>query len=278
MSIDSDKNSKYGDSTLIIDEYGNTRPHRFLNHKFYEQACKVPQDQFPILEIFRTMEGEGSHIGTPRVLVRTAGCAIKCAWCDTLWSWSLKHATFVSLEQTLKQIEEHAAGYAKEISFTGGEVMHYPVQAMWLAERLKRKKYMLSLETSGLIFNDEVFSLFDFLSVDIKTPSSGVTITPEMIDMYKEMRQNYSGVQFKCVILNSKDIEWVNDNLKDFYVNGHRTHKPLILTPGVQNTDRSKEKGILGQQLMDAMELVLVWNKQYNIRVIPQIHQLLKFR
>ena len=41
-----------------------------------------------ISEIFYSIQGEGMLVGVPSVFVRTSGCNLRCAWCDTPYtSW-----------------------------------------------------------------------------------------------------------------------------------------------------------------------------------------------
>lgn len=44
--------------------------------------------KYKISEIYPTIQGEGLLAGTPCTLVRLAGCAVGCSWCDTPYAWS----------------------------------------------------------------------------------------------------------------------------------------------------------------------------------------------
>lgn len=196
--------------------------------------------------------------------------------CDTPHSWAIKTASVLqSLDAIETQIIEVAKGYVKEVSFTGGEPMHYPRQLLELTQRLRRKGFRLSVETSGLVFNHEVFLSLDYVSMDIKTPSAKVPVTSEMIREYKHMLDTYDGVQFKCVILNKEDLAWVDKHLGRFFKSDAKVRRPLILTPGVVAT---KKEANLAQALADVCSMILDWNKGYNVRIIAQQHALMNYR
>ncbi len=38
-------------------------------------------------EMFYSLQGEGTRMGTPAVFLRLAGCNLACRWCDTKHSW-----------------------------------------------------------------------------------------------------------------------------------------------------------------------------------------------
>ena len=41
-----------------------------------------------IIEIYKSLQGESSFAGLPCVFVRLAGCNLRCAWCDSEYTFS----------------------------------------------------------------------------------------------------------------------------------------------------------------------------------------------
>src|SRR5207253_11213749 len=76
-----------------------------------------------IAELFYSIQGEGSLVGVPSVFIRTSGCNLRCAWCDTPYtSWQPEGS-----ERTLDQIlGEVKAQPARHVVVTGGEPMIAP--------------------------------------------------------------------------------------------------------------------------------------------------------
>ncbi len=43
-----------------------------------------------VMEIYRSVQGEGSLMGVPTTFVRFFACNLRCSWCDTKYSWSVR--------------------------------------------------------------------------------------------------------------------------------------------------------------------------------------------
>ena len=69
-----------------------------------------------LVEIFYTLQGEGTHAGTPAVFVRLAGCNLSCDFCDT--DYALRSLT--SVEAVVERVRE-AGGDCPMVVVTGGE-------------------------------------------------------------------------------------------------------------------------------------------------------------
>src|SRR5260370_21640619 len=43
-----------------------------------------------VMEIYRSVQGEGTLMGVPTTFVRFFACNLRCSWCDTKHSWSVR--------------------------------------------------------------------------------------------------------------------------------------------------------------------------------------------
>ena len=102
---------------------------------------------YPIVEIFHSVQGEGFHSGIPHVFVRFGNCNLRCEWCDT---------DFLTFEErTLDSIVEEVISYDyKRVIFTGGEPALQDLSTIGSA--LKKHGISLSIETNGTIPVDPI--------------------------------------------------------------------------------------------------------------------------
>jgi len=101
-----------------------------------------------IAEIFYSVQGEGVLVGVPSVFVRTSGCNLRCAWCDTPYtSWHPEGA-----ERTVDEIVAAVAPYpARHVVVTGGEPMIAPGMVE-LTGRLRERGLHVTVETAGTVY------------------------------------------------------------------------------------------------------------------------------
>ncbi|MBT5978051.1 MAG: 7-carboxy-7-deazaguanine synthase QueE, partial [Flavobacteriales bacterium] len=45
--------------------------------------------EYPVMEHFATIQGEGFYAGTPAYFIRLGGCDVGCHWCDVKDSWPI---------------------------------------------------------------------------------------------------------------------------------------------------------------------------------------------
>lgn len=140
----------------------------------------------PLIEVFTSIQGEGRFAGVPMGFVRTAGCPIRCLYCDTPESYSAA-ATFAvhAAEETHHEsnpVDGAGAaacvrgllGSARSVSVTGGEPLLFPEFVRGIGEALRDAGIALHLETAAL--HPEALSAclpsVDHLSADYKLPGT----------------------------------------------------------------------------------------------------------
>jgi 7-carboxy-7-deazaguanine synthase len=121
-----------------------------------------------IAELFYSLQGEGSLVGVPSVFVRTSGCNLRCAWCDTPYtSWQPEGAE-MAIDEIAAQVQVYPA---RHVVVTGGEPMIAP-EIVVLTERLHGLGMHITIETAGTVFQPVEC---DLMSISPKLANS----TPE---------------------------------------------------------------------------------------------------
>ena len=100
----------------------------------------------PIIEVFNSIEGEGSRSGKVCTFIRTAGCNCRCKRCDTTYSY--EGGTMMSVDEIMKKVEELGC---KTITLTGGEPLLHKEVYTHLLTRLLEQQYDVNIETNGSI-------------------------------------------------------------------------------------------------------------------------------
>ena len=115
-----------------------------------------------IAEIFYSIQGEGMLAGVPSVFVRTSGCNLRCAWCDTPYtSWNPE-----GQERDVQSIAAEVEGYgASHVVVTGGE----PMIAPQIDELTHRLKQHITIETAGTV---DAHVRCDLMSISPKLANS----------------------------------------------------------------------------------------------------------
>ncbi|KQN64728.1 7-carboxy-7-deazaguanine synthase QueE [Erwinia sp. Leaf53] len=120
--------------------------------------------QYPINEMFQTLQGEGIYTGVPAIFIRLQGCPVGCSWCDTKHTWDKLADRETSLgDILLKTAETDAWGAAdaaaliavvrqhgwtaQHIVITGGEPCIHDLTP--LTAELEQQGFSCQIETSG---------------------------------------------------------------------------------------------------------------------------------
>ena len=58
---------------------------------------------YPVLEVFDSIQGEGLHSGLGAAFIRLAGCNLRCDWCDTAYSVAREGGERLTAEAILQR-------------------------------------------------------------------------------------------------------------------------------------------------------------------------------
>ena len=103
----------------------------------------------PVIEQFISLDGEGPTAGELAYFVRFNDCNLRCAWCDTVYSWD---GTSAITHKTPQQIyDEIKASGVKNVTLTGGEPL-IQAQIVPLLQLLAADDALLvHIETNGAV-------------------------------------------------------------------------------------------------------------------------------
>jgi 7-carboxy-7-deazaguanine synthase len=101
-----------------------------------------------ISEIFHSLQGEGELAGVPSVFVRTSGCNLRCAWCDTPYASWEPEGSPRAVDAIVAEVQRFAP--ARHVVLTGGEPM-IAKEIRELARELKLLGYHLTIETAATV-------------------------------------------------------------------------------------------------------------------------------
>lgn len=160
--------------------------------------------------IYRATEGEGIFLGTPQVFVRFQGCHVGCLNCDSKDTWEFSDMYSMTMDAVLEEVSRNSFnGKIKRVSITGGDPLHpkHVPSVMALIKELKLRRYTVNIEAAGTRVVPEIFDIVDFISFDVKTPSTGVNTSIHNIKTLIEQYPNR--FQIKAVVENDRDFDFM---------------------------------------------------------------------
>lgn len=119
-----------------------------------------------ISEIFYSVQGEGTLVGTPSVFVRTSGCNLRCQWCDTPYASWKPEGREKTLAQIMAEVQSHPTRF---VVVTGGEPMIAREMRAFLSLLREAGKH-ITIETAGTIAPEGVPC--DLVSISPKLSNS----------------------------------------------------------------------------------------------------------
>jgi 7-carboxy-7-deazaguanine synthase len=211
-----------------------------------------------IAELFYSIQGEGSLVGVPSVFVRTSGCNLRCAWCDTPYTSWQPEGTDLSLRQILDEVRAHPT---RHVVVTGGEPMIQP-EILSLTEQLRSAGLHITIETAGTVFQPVAC---DLMSISPKLANS----TPEgewaarhdrlrlQAGVLAELMARYD-YQLKFVIQQPEDLPEVRELVATLDADPAR----VILMPEGVDPEQLRERGLWLAEIC----------KEEGFRYSPRLH------
>jgi 7-carboxy-7-deazaguanine synthase len=196
-----------------------------------------------LIEIYKSIQGESSFAGVPCIFVRLAGCNLRCAWCDSEYTFT--GGTKLSEDEVVAEVEKLAP--VKLVEFTGGEPLLQEKELVPLMSRLLESGYELMIETSGERPLERVPRAVHKI-VDVKCPESGEGGSFRMSNLDCLTERD----EVKFVILSRGDYEFAREFIREHGL--ERRAGQVLLSPAFSKTPsgaRSTENCVL-----DPRELV----------------------
>lgn len=172
----------------------------------------------PVVELFGpTIQGEGAVAGQVSIFVRTGGCPLRCAWCDSPHAvdprrikaaarW-IEHDTLIEDVVTLvaKADEEWPGARGMWVTLTGGD----PV--MWDLSRavcgLRLCGFRVAVETQATLWRDWLEDC-ELVTCSPKPPSSGMDGKLDIPVLQKYWARLQNKMVLKIVVFDDADFEF----------------------------------------------------------------------
>jgi 7-carboxy-7-deazaguanine synthase len=185
-----------------------------------------------LIELYKSVQGESSFAGVPCIFVRLAGCNLRCAWCDSEYTFS--GGKPYTADEIVDQIE--ALAPCKLVEFTGGEPMLQARELLPLMDRLLAASYTLMIETSGERPLADVPKAVHKI-VDVKCLGAGSAANSFRMENLEALTKND---EVKFVISNREDYDFARDFILRHTLHeraGHILLSPaFVQTPSPQRT------------------------------------------
>lgn len=191
-----------------------------------------------ISEVFFSVQGEGELSGVPSVFVRTAGCNLRCSWCDTPYASWKPEGTERSVDSIVTEIDSHPANH---VVLTGGEPM-IARDIHRLASMLRTRGKHITIETAATVLPEGIAC--DLASLSPKpahsTPRNG-TIEESWIHRHETTRWQPDVVkawmsrypfQLKFVFTDPADLVEIDSMVTE--VGPVTPSKVLLMPEGIQ--------------------------------------------
>ena len=171
-------------------------------------------------EVFYTIQGEGASMGRPAVFVRLSLCNLRCAWCDTPYTWNWDTTPYLhddnikysKSKELMTVSEEELADIVREfdckrVVITGGEPLLQAGKLPVFMDALG-EGYIFEVETNGTIMPD--FKMVERVAQFNISPKLEGSGNPEGLRRKDGVLRHFATLpssQFKFVVTERSDLD-----------------------------------------------------------------------
>lgn len=199
----------------------------------------MPAETLRINEIFYSVQGESTWAGCPCVFVRLTGCHLRCAYCDT--EYSFREGGSRSIDAVVDAVTAFPCNL---VEITGGEPL-LQRRVHTLMTRLCDVGKTVLIETAGAcdisVCDPRVIRI-----MDLKTPGSGEAHRNQWANLDHLTEHD----EVKFVIVDRNDYEWARDVIEKYELT--RKVRAVLLSPVFE---QSSGLEIAGQTGLDPRQL-----------------------
>jgi organic radical activating enzyme len=147
--------------------------------------------QYPVMEHFYTLQGEGAFAGQAAYFIRLGGCDVGCVWCDVKESWDADVHPKMTISEIIAAAQKHPGRIAV---ITGGEPSMHELKP--LTDALHLAGFRTHVETSA------------------SSPLTGdwdwVTLSPKKFKVPLEENMHLAH-ELKIIVFNKSDFKWAEE-------------------------------------------------------------------
>src|SRR3989440_152232 len=176
----------------------------FIHHSH----CRIHHltSMLRVTEIFRSIQGESTHVGRPCTFVRLTGCPMRCTWCDSEYTFT--GGEHVLIDDVMQRVRDFGCGL---VEITGGEPLAQR-EAFDLIKRLCDESYEVLIETGGYISTEALDGRARII-LDVKCPASGEAERNHWPNLTR-LRPDRDEVKF--VVANRADWDFARKVVADY--------------------------------------------------------------
>ncbi len=203
-----------------------------------------------VSEIFHSLQGEGELTGVPSVFIRTAGCNLRCTWCDTKYASWQPEGSVTEVEALMAEVLRHPV---QHVVLTGGEPM-LQKDLPALATRLREAGKHITIETAGTITPNGIACDLASLSPKLSNSAPGPDeLSAEWVQRHDALRLQPAVIgawmerypyQLKFVVSSERDLAEIEDLLASLPIRPP-AHKVLLMPEGIDIETLARRRPLL---------------------------------